>query len=52
MSRYYTEDRDHEMDMWVVIGDTENKHLTLVVTPYKVSASVDIKAYFKNMRTK
>ena len=35
--RYYTEDRDHEMDMWVVLGDTDNKHLTLVVTPYKVS---------------
>ena len=35
--RYYTEDRDHEMDMWVVVGDTENKFLTLVVTPYKVS---------------
>ena len=51
-SRYYTEDRDHEMDMWVVVGDTENKHLTLVVTPYKVSTSVDIRAYFKNMRTK
>jgi len=27
------------MDMWVVVGDTENKYLTLVVTPYKKSCS-------------
>ena len=41
LPRYYTEDRDHEMDMWVVVGDTENKYLTLVVTPYKVSTSIN-----------
>ena len=46
LPRYYTEDRDHEMDMWVVVGDTENKYLTLVVTPYKVSTSVQNMEFF------
>ena len=38
--RYYTEDSDHEMEVWVVVGDTgpaAAKQLTLVVTPFKVS---------------
>ena len=35
--RYYTEDSDREMDVWIVIQDTAHKHLTLVVTPYKVN---------------
>ena len=34
--RYYTEDSDREMDVWIVLQDTANKYLTLVVTPYKV----------------
>ena len=49
--RYYTEDRDHEMDMWVVVGDTENKFLTLVVTPYKVSTSVQNIEFFQSSMT-
>ena len=38
--RYYTEDSDTEMDVWIVIQDTDHKHLTLVVTPYKVKLSL------------
>jgi len=36
-NRYYTEDSDREMDVWIVLQDTTNKYLTLVVTPYKKS---------------
>ena len=34
--RYYTEHDDTEMDVWIVLGNTENKSLTLVITPFKV----------------
>ena len=37
--RYYTEDSDTDMEVWVVVSDVTNfeKSLTLVVTPYKVT---------------
>ena len=35
-SRYYTEQSDSEMDMWIVVKRTRSKFLTLVVTPFKV----------------
>merc|ERR1719270_1990362 len=40
-NRYYTEDSDTDMEVWVVVSDVTNfeKSLTLVVTPYKKSCS-------------
>ena len=37
-SRYYTEQSDSEMDMWIVVKRTRSKFLTLVVTPFKVQS--------------
>ena len=46
--RYYTEDSDREMDVWIVLQDTTNKYLTLVVTPYKVNLDFGLNILERN----